>query len=403
MDESGISAPHFMEEALAQLQEAGLLRSMRLVEGAQGARIRIDGRDCINLAGNNPLGLANDPRVVQAAREALSRHGVGAGASRLICGNLAPHRELEKTVARFKGTEDAVVFPTGYMTNLGAISALAGRGDAVFIDKLSHASIIDGARLSGARLRTYPHGDAQRLRNLLDDSEHERRLVVTDSLFSMDGDLAPLADLEEICREHRAMLMVDEAHSTGVLGPGGRGGLAEAGIEECVLVKMGTLSKAIGCMGGFIAGPATLIAFLRNRARAFIFTTGLAPSLAAAARRAIELLEAEPERAEAARRNARTLYDALTGMGYACHPPGRPDAPPAAHILPVIIGETDAAMALAGHLFERSILAPAIRPPTVPRGTARIRLSAMCSHTPEEIEQVIEAFGSFSPPSLSHS
>jgi 8-amino-7-oxononanoate synthase len=381
---------------LDALDAGGLRRRPAVLSQGQGPYIHVSGRRCINLAANNPLGLANHPGVRAAARDALDAWGSGSGASRQVCGSLDVHRELETRLARFKGTEAALVFPTGYMANVGVLSALAGRGDTVLLDKLCHASLIDGARLSGARVRTFPHRDLERLEALLQKETGGRVLVVTDSIFSMDGDCAPLGDLAERCDRSGALLVVDEAHATGVLGPGGRGAVAGAGLEGRVPVTVVTLSKALGCLGGAVCGSKDLVEFLRHKARSFVYTTALPPSCAAAAIAAIDLVGKTPALAARARSRARQVWQAIAEADtpFTCAPPGgwgtETDGPPA-HILPVVVGSADAALAVSESLLAAGVFAPAIRPPTVPAGTARIRLSFMAEHTGADLEQVIAA------------
>ncbi|MFH0911067.1 MAG: 8-amino-7-oxononanoate synthase [Planctomycetota bacterium] len=381
----------WIRPVLEDLRAKSLLRGLVTVEGAQGPRLAIHGRTLVNAASNNALGLAHDPRVCEAAIRATERFGAGGGASRLVSGHMAVHEALEARLAAFKGAQAAILFPTGYMANLGTISALVGTADAVILDKLSHASLIDGARLSGARVRSYPHCDLDRLSVLLRKEEGRRVLVATDSLFSMDGDLAPLREIVGLCERHDAVLMADEAHATGVLGERGRGAVELLGLEGRVPVMMGTLSKSLGSLGGFVAGSAELIRFLRNRARAFIYTTASPPGVAAAALEALKIVEEEPWRGRAACARAKKLWQGLVEAGFI--PAGSPL--PAAHILPVVAGSVEAALALAEHLFRSGVFAPAIRPPTVPAGTARIRLSLMATHTEEDVGQILRAFRSW--------
>ena len=375
----------FVREELGRLEAASLLRNVRSLESAQEPEVTLDGRRVLLLASNNYLGLAADPRVVEAAAEAARRWGAGAGSARLISGGVRLHDELEARLAAFKGTEAALLFSSGYLANLGTISALDGRGDAVFSDKLNHASIIDGARLSGAQVHVYRHADAAHLAELLGSSPAPRRLVVSDAVFSMDGDLAPLPPLAAVCEEHHAILMVDEAHATGVVGHGGRGAVAAAGLTGRVPVVMGTLSKALGAAGGFIAGSTGLIAFLRNRARAFIFDTATPAPVAAAALAALDVVEREPWRAERARALAQRLAIGIASAGFAV---GEPHAA----IVPVQVGEAAAALALSAALLAQDVLVPAIRPPSVPAGTARLRATVMATHSEEQIDAAVRAF-----------
>ncbi len=402
-------------KTLDELAEAGLLRRPVTVEGAQGPHVRVNGADYVCFCSNNYLGLANHPKLIEAAKAAADEYGTGSGASRLVSGTMAIHRELEDAVARFKGAEAAIVFPTGYMANVGTIPALAGKGDTIFCDRLNHASIFDGCRLSGATLRVYAHKDAAKLDDLLAREREGRALVVTDTVFSMDGDLAPLPDLVDVCERRGAMLMIDEAHATGVLGANGRGAAEHFGLharrladggQECPphqsedetapvapafsssapndLIVMGTLSKAAGSLGGYVAGSRDLIDLLVNKARSFIYTTALPPAVCGASMAALRIIEQEPERREALWARTKQLQDGLRSLGLEIGPTQTP-------ITPVIVGESDAAVELSAKLFERGILAPAIRPPTVPEGAARIRLTPMATHTPDDIDALLAA------------
>jgi glycine C-acetyltransferase/8-amino-7-oxononanoate synthase len=385
----------FCGEEVARIKEAGLLRQVRALESASEPEVVLNGRRVLCLASNNYLGLAAHPEVVDAAGEAAQRYGAGAGSARLITGGLVLHDELEARLAAFKGTEAALLFSSGYLANLGTVAALIGPGDAVFSDALNHASLIDGCRLSRADVHVYRHADAGHLADQLaawrrSVGSAARALVVTDSVFSMDGDVAPLPDIVAACERHGAILMVDEAHATGVVGPGGRGAVAGYGLDGRVGVVMGTLSKALGAAGGFIAGSADLCAYLRNRARSFIFDTALPPPTAAAALAALLIVEREPERPVRARRLAARLAAGLRSSGY--------DVPdPAAAVLPVVIGEPDAAMALSARLLDAGVLVTAIRPPSVPPGTSRLRATVMATHTDAEIDRAVAAFAAARP------
>jgi 8-amino-7-oxononanoate synthase len=389
--EARIHPLSFCAEELQRLEAAGLGRRVRSLDSPSEPEVLLDGRRVLCFASNNYLGLAAHPEVTAAAADAARRFGAGTGSARLITGGLTLHDELEAALAAFKGAEAALLFSSGYLANLGTISALVGRGDAVFSDALNHASIIDGARLSRADICVYGHGDAGQLDDLLARwraraSSGARALVVTDSVFSMDGDLAPLPEMADTCERHGAVLMVDEAHASGVIGPGGRGAVAHFGLEGRVPVVMGTLSKALGAAGGFIAGTGELCSFLRNRARSFIFDTAMPPPVAAAARAALGVLQREPERPERARALARQLAAGLSAGGY------RVAAPDAA-IVPVVIGEAADTMALSQGLLDRGVLVTAIRPPTVPPGTSRLRATVMATHTDAHLARALEAFG----------
>lgn len=372
-------------KTLDELAGAGLLRRPVTVEGPQGPRVRVNGADYVCFCSNNYLGLAHHPALIEAAKAAADAYGTGSGASRLVSGTMTIHRELEDAVAGFKGVEAAIAFPTGYMANAGTIPALAGTGDTIFCDRLNHASLFDGCRLSGATLRVYPHKDAAKLDDLLAREREGRALVVTDTVFSMDGDLAPLPELVDVCERRGATLMIDEAHATGVLGANGRGAAEHFGIEPGrIPVVMGTLSKAAGSLGGYVAGGRDLIGLLLNKARSFIYTTALPPSVCAASVTGLRIIEQEPERREALWARAKQLQDGLRSLGLKI---GSTQTP----ITPLIFGESAAAVDLSTKLFERGILAPAIRPPTVPEGTARIRLTPMATHTPGDIDALLAA------------
>lgn len=341
------------------------------------------GRSVIMLSSNNYLGLAAHPRVKQAAIAAIERYGVGAGASRLVAGNLEPLRRLEANLARLKGAEAALVFGSGYLANLGTLTALMGPGDTIFSDELNHASLIDGGRLAKADLKIYRHCDTGHLKVLLEGSARaRRRLIVTDSIFSMDGDFAPLREIVELARRFEAAIMVDEAHAVGVIGPDGAGLAAELGLQHQIDIQMGTLSKALGAYGAYVAGASVLIEFLINRARSFIYTTGLPPPIAAAADAAVEIMRAEPERIRRLWDNAAHLRGRLEAAGFSF---GATQSP----ILPLIIGAAQDAVNMAKRLFERGVYAIAIRPPTVPAGTARLRLTPIADHTRADLDEVI--------------
>ncbi|HLI55728.1 MAG TPA: 8-amino-7-oxononanoate synthase, partial [Actinomycetota bacterium] len=352
-----------------------------------GPEVTIDGRRVIQLCSNDYLGLAADPRVRRAAARAAEEWGAGSGASRLVSGTTELHRRLEAALAVFKGTEDAIVFSSGYLANTGTIPALAGKPDAVFSDEANHASIIDGCRLSGARVTVYRHADPAELDRALGSVDARRRLVVTDSVFSMDGDLAPLGALAEVCARHRAMLLVDEAHATGLLGPGGAGAVAAAGIPAII---MATLSKALGSAGGFIAGSHDLVEYLRNRARSWIFDTAPAPASVGAALEALRLAGEEPERRVRVCHAAASLAASLTALGYELRPP-------AAAVIPVIVGDAGEALALSERLLESGVFVPAIRPPSVPPGTARLRVTVTAAHTEEHLHAAVAAFAGARP------
>ena len=370
--------------------EAGLSRRVVPLAGSTPGQVVAAGRPLVHFASNDYLGLAADPRVVAAAAEAARHHGWGSGASPLVSGWRVPHHELAEALARFEGKEAATLFPSGFAANLGTIAALVGPGDAVYSDRLNHASIIDGIRLSGARLRVYPHNDAERLGSILgrDAGRFRRSLIATDGVFSMDGDVAPLAALADLAERSGAMLLVDEAHGTGVLGPGGRGSAAAAGVADRVDVTVGTLSKALGSAGGFVVGSHALIDHLVNHARALVYSTAPPPAAAAAAREALRIVASEPERRAALRDRSAQLRAGLTEAGWTV-PPGDWPGP----IVPVVVGDPAVALRLSARCRERGFLVPAIRPPTVPAGTSRLRISLSAAHTADDVAGLLAALG----------
>jgi glycine C-acetyltransferase/8-amino-7-oxononanoate synthase len=371
---------------LEELRERGLYRRLRLIEGPQGPRVLLSGREVLLLCSNDYLGLAADQRVREAAAEAALRWGAGAGASRLISGNMQPHRELETRLAAFKGYERALLFGSGYLANMGTIAALAGPGEIVFSDELNHASIIDGCRLARAETVVYRHNDTEHLESLLRESAGTPALIVTDGVFSMDGDVAPLPELLELARRHEARLMVDEAHATGAIGPGGRGAVAAAGLSGEVDVVVGTLGKALGSYGAYVCTSAETVDYLVNRARPFIFSTAPPPPAVGAARAALGVLEAEPERVDRLAANARALREALGAEGLIA-------GASTTQIVPVMVGEAEPTMDLCERALERGVFAQGIRPPTVPEGSSRLRFTVMASHEPEELRQAAHQVG----------
>jgi glycine C-acetyltransferase/8-amino-7-oxononanoate synthase len=365
-------------ERLAELSELGLYRRLRMVSGPQGPRVVLDGRPVLLLCSNNYLGLADHPRVREAAADAAMRWGVGAGASRLVSGSMTAHRRLEEALADFEGTEAALLFGSGYLANVGVISALAGQGEVVFSDELNHASIVDGCRLARADTFVYEHCDVEHLAWGLRQAEGRGALIVTDGVFSMDGDVAPLAEIVELARRHDARVVVDEAHGTGALGPGGRGAVADAGLDGEVDVVVGTLGKALGSYGAYVACDAEMAQFLINTARSLIFSTALPPPAAAGALAALELLCEQPRRVEKLQANANTLRDELDREGFEV-------TGSATQIVPLVVGDAHLAMRVCEAALERGVFAQAIRPPTVPEGTSRLRLAVMASHTRSEL------------------
>jgi glycine C-acetyltransferase/8-amino-7-oxononanoate synthase len=367
-----------IHDRLEEIRNRGLYRRMRCVSGPQGPRVLLDGKPVLLLCSNNYLGLADHPRVREAAADAAMRWGAGAGASRLVSGNMTLHRRLEDRLAAFKGTQSALLFGSGYLANLGVVPALARRGEIVFSDELNHASIIDGCRLSGAETFVYRHGDVDNLAWGLRNADGRGALIVTDGVFSMDGDVAPLEEIVELARRHDVRVMVDDAHGTGTLGPGGRGAVAEAGLDGEVDVIVGTLGKALGSYGAFVACDHAVTRYLVNAARPLIFSTGLPPAAAAAAMAALDLLQEQPRRVERLADNAATLRDELAREGFDV-------SGPETQIVPLIVGEADLAMRICEAALEQGVFAQAIRPPTVPDGTSRLRLAVMASHTRAEL------------------
>ncbi|AAR36001.1 8-amino-7-oxononanoate synthase [Geobacter sulfurreducens] len=372
---------------LQQLREQGLYRSLRTVAGSQGSRVVAEGREVVLLCSNNYLGLADHPSLKRAAVEAVERYGTGSGASRLVSGTMELHAALEERLARFKGTEAALVFNSGYAANSGIIPALVGRGDVVFSDRLNHASIVDGCLLSRARFVRYPHNDMNALERLL--AEHRgagRMLIVTDGVFSMDGDLAPLPALVALKRQYGALLMVDDAHGTGVLGESGRGSAEQFEVAADIDLQMGTLGKALGGFGAYVAASAEVVELLINRARSFIFSTSLPPAVLAAARAALDLVDS-PEGKALRRRLARSaalFRDALQEAGF-------DTMGSETQIVPALVGEAEPAMTFTRRLLEEGFYVQGIRPPTVPAGTCRLRCTLMATHDESDLERAVAA------------
>lgn len=380
----------WLDPEFAAIEQVGLRRRLRTVMSAPTGTINLDGHDVVLLGSNNYLGLSTHPEVITAAVEATQTFGTGASGSRLISGNSELYTTLESNLAKTKGTEAALVFSSGYAANTSVIPVLAGEGDLILSDALNHASIIDGCRLSRASKKIYQHCDTGHLRTLLSESTaFRRRLIVTDGVFSMDGDIAPLRDICDLAAQYDAMLLVDDAHGFGVLGKDGRGTVSHFGLEGKEIIQMGTLSKAVGALGGYIAGNRTLIALLINRARGFIFTTGLPPATLAAANAALDVIRSSPELRQNLLSHAKRLKTALIDLGYTL-------LPSETQILPLVLGNPQRATSLAEALLTKGVFAPAIRPPAVPTGTSRLRLTVMATHTAAEIQQAIEAFATLS-------
>ena len=372
---------------LAGLEAEGLRRALRAVERRGGAEVVVDGREAVDFSSNDYLGLAADPRIAEAGARALRDHGTGAGAARLISGTHPLHAALERALADLKRTEAALLFPTGYAANTGAIPALVGRGDAVYSDALNHASLIDGCRLSRADSRIFPHRDLGALDAMLrhDAGRFARRMIVVDSVFSMDGDLFPLDALAEVAARHGAWTYVDDAHGTGILGAEGRGAAEHWGVEGRMDVVMGTLGKALGTAGAVVAGSARLREWLLNRARAFVFTTGTPPAFAAAALEALRVAREEGWRRDRLRENARRLRAGIRAMGH--------DAPgdDASPIVPLLLGDAGETVRVGDALRRRGFLVGAVRPPTVPAGGSRLRMTATAAHTPAHVDGLLAA------------
>lgn len=377
----------WIENDLAHIKDKKLFRVLTELGTGQSPEITVGGKRYILLASNSYLGLSLDPAVIEAARRALEKYGTGSGGSRLVSGSTDLHRELEERIASFKSTESAIVFSSGYLANIGTISSLVGEGDIVYSDELNHASIIDGCRLSRADIRIYKHLDYGRLESLLksDSGKKGKKLIVTDTVFSMDGDLASLPVLTGLSESYGCMLMVDEAHAAGVLGERGSGATEHFGVEERVPIVMGTLSKAIGSLGGYIAGSRQLTDFIRNRVRSYIFDTSLPAASLAASVAAIDIIEKEPLRREHLWRLIKMFKSGIGDIGLTVLPSD-------SAIVPVLVGEAEPALGFAAALRECGVYTPAVRPPSVPEGMCRIRATLMATHTEEHVGLALSAF-----------
>jgi glycine C-acetyltransferase/8-amino-7-oxononanoate synthase len=374
----------YISDELKTIKKSGLYRELNSVEGSQGTHLEIKGKTYLSFCSNNYLGLANNPLVIKAVKDAVGRYGWGAGASRLVSGNMRLHEVLEGEISRFKGKEASIVFPTGYMANVGTISSLVSKGGLVICDKLNHASIIDGCRLSGADFRVYPHCDMKKLENILKKAtKYSRKLIVTDTVFSMDGDIAPLPDIVRIAHKYNAMVMADEAHGTGVFGENGRGVVEHFNLSKKVSIVMGTLSKAVGSLGGYVSGDADLINFLRNKARPFMYTTALPPAVCAASIAGIKLIRKNPSLRKSLWNNVRYLKKELDLLNFNLIPSESP-------IIPILIGDAKKAVDMSKLLYKKGILIPAIRPPTVPTRSSRLRMTVMSTHTRKDLERLLE-------------
>ncbi|MEI6492836.1 MAG: 8-amino-7-oxononanoate synthase [Verrucomicrobiota bacterium] len=373
----------FLQDELEGIQNAGLFRRLRILDSPQSTHVRSDGRALVNFSSNDYLGLANHPALREAAMAEWEKAGFGSGASRLVCGTLAAHERLEDVIANFKRADAALCFSSGYAAAMGAIPALCSKNDIIILDKLCHACLVDAARLSGAQIRVFPHNDMEKLESHLRwaSTRHGRILVVAESVYSMDGDVAPLREIVNLKDRYGAWIFLDEAHGVGVLGPGGRGLAEEAGVEGRIEIQMGTLGKALGAHGAYIAGSRLLRDFLINRARSFIFSTAPPAPVAAAAAKAVEILGG-PEGSQL----LRVLWKNIQGLGSALEVPESPSA-----IVPIIMGEESAAMAAAQRLLSSGFLVPAIRYPTVARGAARLRITLSAAHSEQDVASLAKA------------
>ncbi|WP_035383274.1 8-amino-7-oxononanoate synthase [Ferriphaselus sp. R-1] len=369
---------------LGERSARGLRRQRRVQDSPSGTHVSIDGRHFLSFCSNDYLGLANDRRLTASLQQGVAQWGAGAGASHMVSGHLLPHHQLEAALAEFVGKPEALLFSTGYLANLGAVQALVGRNDEVFADKLNHASLNDAMLLSRAKVRRYRHNDIAQLASLLEHSVSKRKLVITDAVFSMDGDLAPLAELLALCERHDAWLLVDDAHGFGVLGDEGRGALSHFGLASPRLIYMATLGKAAGVSGAFVAAEAVVIDTLVNQARSYIYTTASPPALAVTVLEGLGILRSEHWRREQLHRLIAQLREGLADLRWSLLPSSTP-------IQPLLVGDNQSAVELSERLRARGILVPAIRPPTVPQGTARLRISLSAAHTGADVNQLIEA------------
>ena len=377
----------WITQELNQLKEAGLYNRIRTISSPQGARLIVDGKKVLNFCSNNYLGLANHPRLVAAAEQALEGYGAGPAAVRSIAGTMDLHLELERRLAEFKGVEAAITFQSGFCANLATIPALVGKEDVVYSDELNHASIIDGCRLSGATILRFNHADAKHLDNVIEEnkSKFRRGLIITDGVFSMDGDIAPLDKVYEIANKHDILLMVDDAHGEGVLGKGGRGIVDHFGLHGKVDVEVGTMSKAFGVVGGVVAGKSVIIEWLRQRGRPFLFSSAVTPADAAACLAAIDLLENSTELVDRLWENGNYFKDGMRKLGFDT---GLSSTP----ITPIMLGEAPLAQQFSRELFEEGVFAMAIGFPTVPKGKARIRVMISASHSKKDLDEGLATF-----------
>ncbi len=384
------SSLHPLSEELAHIKKNRLFREMHRIEGIQGPVVKMDGRDTILMCSNNYLGLANHPELIKTALSSAQEYGVSSTASRLVSGDMSVHEQLEFDIARFKKTESALVFNSGYNANIGVISAIADKNTAVLSDSLNHASIIDGIRLSRAQVFIYKHRDVNMIEDILKSMNNKnnevnpsKKLIVTESVFSMDGDIAPLKEISELAEKHGAILIVDEAHATGTLGNNGRGAVEMLGLENKVPVQIGTFGKAFGSFGAYAAGCKLLTEYLINRARSFIFTTALPPAVCAVSSKAIDLVQQHPELRQKLKNNIAFLRNGLRNIGFNVSDDPTP-------IIPIIIGGADRTMEFSSRLLQNGIFVSGIRPPTVSEGTSRLRLTVTAAHTRDMLEKVLD-------------
>ena len=379
-----------LREELAGIDSAGLRRRLRQLDSAQGVRINLEGRELLNFSSNDYLGLANDPILKRAASKAIEEFGAGSGSARLICGSQSPHHQLETALAEFKGTESVICYSSGYAAALGVLPAVVGEGDVVVIDKLVHASLIDGVRLSGAKLRVFKHNDLEDLERILQWAARREGhiLVITESVFSMDGDLAPILNLVELKEKYGAWLMVDEAHATGIFGKGRRGLIEEFGVGDRVDIQMGTLGKALGSAGGYICGSQQLVDLLINRARSFVFSTAPVPVQAAAAKAAVEWVQSEEGESKRTR-----LWGLVDQLKNGLIQRGWQLPVVRSAILPLIVGDESDGTVLSERLLTTGVFLPVVRYPTVGRGEARLRITVSAAHSSEDVSQLLEALG----------
>ena len=376
----------FLDE-LKRIKENGLYRQMKYLQSPQQPYVKIAGKSYLMLSSNSYLGLCNDQRLKQAAMDAMEKYGVGSGGSRLTTGSYEVHKKLEDEIAAFKRAEAALLFNTGYMANVGAISSIAGKDWVIFSDRFNHASIVDGCRLSGAKIIIYEHCDASDLEKKAYSHRGRRALVVTDGLFSVDGDIAPLPEIVQVAKKYNMLLMVDDAHATGVLGENGGGTAYYFGLQNEIDIQMGTFSKALASEGGFIAGNRGLIDYLANKARSFIFSTALAPATVAVSLRALEIVQAEPRLRQSLIANSAWFREKLREIGFEIMDFPTP-------IISIVLGPPDLTVNFSNRLMEKNIFVSAIRPPTVPQGTSRLRINLMATHTADDLAPVIDSMAS---------